>query len=169
MEYPERKHVRLPFWDYRQAGAYAVTICSADRACVFGSIREGRMELTKLGGLVEAAWREIPQHYSNVELDVHAVMPNHFHGILLILDGPILRHDADVERNFGNIQAKSRSSIIRAFKAGVTRDVGKTIWQSGFHEHIIRDEEDLWNHKLYIDNNPAQWEFDRENPDFVGP
>ena len=96
-------------------------------------------------------------------------MPNHFHGILLIMEGPNLHYDADVERDFGNIQAKSLSSIVRAFKAGVSRDAGKRIWQAGFNEHVIRDEQDLWNHRRYIENNPAQWEFDRENPDFVGP
>jgi len=168
-KHPKRKRVRAPHWDYRQAGSYSVTICADNRECLFGSMREGKVELTAIGRSVEEAWRDLPKHYSNIVLDEFVVMPNHFHGILVISDSPYIHHDAGIKRSFGNIEAGSLSSIIRAFKAGVTRNAGGRIWQTGFHEHVIRDENDLCNHRQYIRNNPARWEFDRENPDFVGP
>jgi hypothetical protein len=37
-------------------------------------------------------------------------------------------------------------------------------WQSRFHDRIIRNEKELNNIRQYIDNNPAKWEFDQENP-----
>ena len=151
-------------WDYRGRGAYSITICTHGRDCLFGSIRDGQAILTELGQSVEQAWLEVPSHYSNAEVDVYAVMPNHFHGILRIVEEPDSSHDAEGERRFGNIQAKSVSSIVRAFKAGVTRNAGRRVWQDGFHEHIIRDEQDYWNHRRYIESNPANWGKDRNHP-----
>ena len=168
-EYPQRKHVRSPHWDYRQTGIYAVTICAEKRACIFGTIRDGRMNLAEIGRLIETVWLELPSHYTNIQLDEFVVMPNHLHGIVIIGDGPVEHHDAVVGRSFGNIQAGSLSSIVRAFKAGVSREAGTRIWQAGFFEHVIRDDFDLSNQRQYILDNPAKWEHDRENPDFVGP
>jgi putative transposase len=37
------------------------------------------------------------------------------------------------------------------------------LWQRGYYEHIIWDEESLDRIRQYIDDNPAQWELDREN------
>ena len=41
---------------------------------------------------------------------------------------------------------------------------GQPFWQRGFHEHIIRDDEDLYSHREYIGSNPAKWAEDRLNP-----
>jgi hypothetical protein len=38
------------------------------------------------------------------------------------------------------------------------------LWQRSFFEHVIRDEESLFRIRQYIIDNPARWEFDRENP-----
>ena len=38
------------------------------------------------------------------------------------------------------------------------------LWQRNYHEHIIRDEDELSRIRAYIINNPLQWELDRENP-----
>jgi putative transposase len=34
---------RLSGWDYGRGGSYCVTICTQNRACCFGEIREGKM------------------------------------------------------------------------------------------------------------------------------
>ncbi|MFZ5434486.1 MAG: transposase [Calditrichota bacterium] len=167
-QYPQRKRVRITAWDYRQSGFYSITICTNNRACSFGFIRDCKVELTALGCLVQSTWLDLPNRNSNISLDEFVVMPNHLHGILIITDGPPIHHDADIKRSFGKIQPHSISSMIRTFKARVTRKAGRKVWQSGFHEHIIQNDEDLANHRAYIRNNPLQWEHDRENPDFVG-
>lgn len=53
------------------------------------------------------------------------------------------------------------SGDIRTFKTLVTKDIGKSIWQSKFYDHIIRDEYDYMVHLQYIDENPAKWIEDR--------
>ena len=50
--------------------------------------------------------------------------------------------------------------IIKALKGMVTREIGRTIWQDNYHEHIIRDDNDLLLHWQYIDRNPARWSED---------
>jgi REP element-mobilizing transposase RayT len=67
----------------------------------------------------------------------------------------------------------SLSVIIRTFKAAVTtwaRANGHPdfTWQGRFHDHIIRDEDDLYRIRTYIRNNPLKWALDQENPDNVG-
>lgn len=79
-----RRSIRLPGYDYSQPGAYFVTICTQNRACLYGDIIDGKMQLNGLGIAVRSCWEEIPMHFGNVSLDVQAVMPNHMHGIIIL-------------------------------------------------------------------------------------
>ena len=63
---------------------------------------------------------------------------------------------------------------MRSFKAVTKKRInetrksyGKTVWQSRFYEHIIRNKDELDKIRQYIINNPLQWEFDKENPDNI--
>ena len=90
MNYDPKKHrrrtIRLKGYDYRQAGAYFVTICTQNQACLFGDVMDGEMQLNDAGGMVERWWFELNGKFSTVETDEFAVMPNHFHGIVVITD-----------------------------------------------------------------------------------
>lgn len=87
---PERHHrrsIRLPGYDYSQAGTYFVTICTQGRACLFGRVVEGDIRLNRYGEIVRSCWLDIPMHFPKVELDEFVVMPNHVHGIIVISVG----------------------------------------------------------------------------------
>jgi REP element-mobilizing transposase RayT len=43
------------------------------------------------------------------------------------------------------------------------------LWQRNYYEHVIRSEESLNRIRQYILDNPARWEFDRENPAAINP
>ncbi len=77
---------RLPGWDYRNAGGYFVTICTQNRECWFGEIRNGEMLLSDIGKIADQYWREIPEHFKNVQTDEFVIMPNHSHGILFLME-----------------------------------------------------------------------------------
>ncbi|MFH0920478.1 MAG: hypothetical protein V1913_08950, partial [Fibrobacterota bacterium] len=77
---------RFPWWDYSWPGFYFVTICTTNRIYEFGSIDHGWMQLSPAGQIIDEYWRAIPKLRANVELDIYVVMPNHFHGILRILE-----------------------------------------------------------------------------------
>jgi len=61
------------------------------------------------------------------------------------------------------------SKVVQLYKSSVTKRVKKieksvySLWQSSFHDRIIRNEREYGNIQLYIVNNPLQWELDIEN------
>ena len=86
---PDRHHrrsIRLKEHDYAQPGAYFVTVCTRDRACLFGHVVNGEMRLNEYGQIVADTWKWLAVQYPYVELDVSVVMPNHLHGIVVIRD-----------------------------------------------------------------------------------
>jgi len=77
--------MRLKGYDYSQPGAYFVTICTKDRLCLFGEVIEGRVKLNDSGQMVGRWWDELSNKFPSVAIDDYVVMPNHFHGILIIV------------------------------------------------------------------------------------
>ncbi len=77
-----RRSIGLKGYDYSQAGLYFITICCQNRACLFGNVVNGEMKLNDAGKIANDCWMEIPNHFPNVALHEHIVMPNHIHGII---------------------------------------------------------------------------------------
>ena len=81
-----RRTIRLAGYDYRREGAYFITICTQGRTPLFGRIVEESMHLNVWGGIVVEEWERTALLRPNVELDAFIVMPNHVHGIIVIVD-----------------------------------------------------------------------------------
>ena len=47
-----RRSIRLPDYDYSQAGYYFITICVQNRECLLGEIKNGTMQLNAAGQMV---------------------------------------------------------------------------------------------------------------------
>jgi REP element-mobilizing transposase RayT len=73
-----RRSIRLREYDYAQPGAYFVTIVTHHH--------ELRFDDPILCRVAETMWQRIPHHFPFVQLDECIVMPNHIHGILVIVD-----------------------------------------------------------------------------------
>jgi putative transposase len=173
-----RRALRLREFDYTQAAAYFVTVCTHHRTCLFGEITDGKMLLHDPGRIVRAAWQALPQHYPHVRLDAFVVMPNHIHGVIVltpmgsvgaVLAGaglkPAPTESTTVARRHG------LTEIVRAFKMFSARRVNATraapgtpLWQRNYYEHVVRDEDELNRIREYIDLNPLQWDLDGDNP-----
>jgi putative transposase len=80
-----RRSIRLKGYNYSQAGAYFITICTQGRECLFGQVVDGTMRLNDAGQMIQAIWQEIPNYYSGVAVDAFVVMPNHIHGIIILV------------------------------------------------------------------------------------
>jgi len=80
----QRRSIRLAEYDYRRSGVYYVTVCTQDRACLFGQIVDGRMEVNDAGRMVLATWHSLCNRFPIIDLDAFIVMPNHVHGIIVI-------------------------------------------------------------------------------------
>ena len=175
-----RRSIRLQEYDYSQAGAYYVTIVTYHRDCLFGEIINEEMILNVFGKIADECWRAIPDHFPNVELGAYVIMPNHVHGIIVITNGEtiigatprrgtIYRAPTENIEQFGKPVKESLPTIIRTYKAAVTRIIGRehnatSIWQRNYYEHIIRDEKDLQNKTDYINANLSLWDDDENNP-----
>jgi len=82
-----RRSIRLHGYDYSQARAYFVTICTQNRECLFGDVIDGEMVLNDIGKIVADEWMKSGESRNEIELDDLVVMPNHFHGIVMIRRG----------------------------------------------------------------------------------
>jgi REP element-mobilizing transposase RayT len=89
-----RRSIRLKDYDYSSPGAYFVTIVTHGYQCIFGMIVENQMHLNNLGQIVQKCWVELPDHFSDTEVNPFVVMPNHIHGIITIYENErvIRRH-----------------------------------------------------------------------------
>ena len=173
-----RRSIRLKEWDYTQPGAYFVTICSHTRAPLFGRVVDGDMVLNEYGEIVRACWREIPDHFPHVELDAFVVMPNHIHGIIVIVDHIVgATHASPLPENVPPRGPASGSlgAIVGSFKSTVTKRInigrgtpGAPVWQRNYYEHIIRNDRALNAIRHYITENPLRWHLDRYNPERQG-
>ena len=196
-----RKSIRLRGYDYSKEGLYFITICTADRKCLFGKIvsvgvqdiepiqsindsemtigvenfepRRQEMILNDAGKIANECWLMIPEHFPDVFLHEHIVMPNHVHGIIELTKSPVgvqnfepKRENFEPRRNeYQKIISRSIGSIVRGFKIGVTKwfrnntDI-ENIWQRNYYEHIIRNEHSYEKIADYIIENPNNWEID---------
>lgn len=169
---------RLPFYDYSSDGFYFVTICTKNRECYFGKIIDYKMQYTAIGNIARKYWLEIPKHFPFVVLDEFMVMPNHLHGIIGINKdisesvetqnlASLRERDNNGHHNEFGPQSKNLASIIRGFKIGVKKYAAingiEFFWQPRFYDHIIREGDEIDNIRQYIVNNPANWEYDRNN------
>ncbi|MFN0189703.1 MAG: transposase [Bacteroidia bacterium] len=77
---------RLQNWNYGAANAYFITICTKNRQHLFGSINNFKMHLNEIGRLVELEWKRSIKLRPDMKLELgeFVVMPNHFHGIIII-------------------------------------------------------------------------------------
>ena len=168
-----RRSTRLAGHDYAQSGAYFVTIVAQDRACMFGEIVDGKMVLSDVGRMIDAAWREMPDHYAGVALDVYAVMPNHVHGIVVLTRPADTVGASPCARPVGHLSLpdvvhRLKSLTTARYRRGVDEHGwipfrGK-VWHRNYHDHVIRSDAELARLREYITDNPRQWHEDPERP-----
>jgi len=178
MKYDSEKHhrrsIRLEDYDYSNEGAYFVTICVQEKNIYLGRIVKEEIELNRFGAIVDKCWNDLPQHYTHVDLDEFSIMPNHFHGII------VLKEEAGIDNVGAGLRpaptpapkkCHGLSEIVRAFKSFSSRHINKMrqtpgirFWQRDYFERVVRNEEELYNIRQYIIDNPINWATDKENP-----
>ncbi len=182
---------RLQTWDYRWAGAYFITICTAGRECLFGDViveTHGRasLQLSAIGQIVNQEWDKSFEIRSELFCDAFIIMPNHLHAILRIENNNLGSHGSHVETHGrASLQTpqtpqtiqrtgvayrspKSISSFVAGFKSSATKHINEwrgtpklPVWQSRFHDHIIRNDAEYQRINDYIETNPENWEKDK--------
>jgi REP element-mobilizing transposase RayT len=118
-------------------------------------------------------WFKTETIRDNINLNAFVVMPNHIHGIIEIVNthpfvGAI--HESPLQRNINpELYRKHRRKmlipkIIGWYKMNTAKQInqirktpGTKIWQRGYYDHIIRNEESLFHIWEYIKTNPMNW------------
>ena len=140
-KFSNRKSPRLKNYDYTQSSWYFVTICTNEKHCIFGAPDS----LSAFGAIAKDAFGEIPKHFPCALVDKYVVMPNHVHAIIAI-----------------DQAGTNLSSVIGQYKSYVTKCIHQIapefkVWQTSFHDHIIRTQSDYLRIWQYIDTNPVKW------------
>lgn len=181
-----RRSIRLKGYDYSQSGAYFVTICTQGRACLLGSIENGAMVLNEYGCVVRDEWLKTAEIRAEIQAGEFVVMPNHFHGIVIITEPTIgairelpLRtpnhsvgaiHESPLplrqqRRQMALSKIVGRFKMLTAKRINEIRQLhGVPVWQRNYYEHVIRNEVDYGQVAEYIADNPCCWEEDALHP-----
>ena len=153
---PKRKPTRLKGYDYSTAGAYFITICVKNRKELLSKIIVGddayivpKNQISNYGLICDKYINNINNKYENVTVDKYVIMPNHIH-LIIFLHGTMK----------ASSPTKNIKDIIRSFKTMVTKEIGTSIWQRSYHDHIIRDKNDYQKIWEYIDTNVQRWDKD---------
>ena len=137
-------------FDYSRSGAYFITFCTADRNPVLAEVIGDRLRLTADGKIVACAWPLVLARYPHVRLLESVEMPDHVHALLQfdLTAGP----EKSLSRMVGAVKTRSAARINR-----LRESRGSPVWQSGFHDRIIRSPGMLATIREYIRNNPRRW------------
>lgn len=155
---PKRRSLRLKDFDYTSEGAYFITICTERRLELFGSMVHSRVQLTAAGRMIDAMWWQQESGAPGLRLDEWAVMPDHVHGILF-LDARQYR------RSVGEVIGAYKSVTTRAYARAVLEQGWQPfegrLWQRGYHDHVVRDEQSLMRIREYIRSNPVRLDLEK--------
>jgi putative transposase len=182
-----RRSIRLQGYDYAQVGAYFITICTLNRECTFDNVvlrhiaeSYWRAIPRHFPNIVLDEWIVMPNHLHGVivmaddarrgeafpeaRFDIQA-----FSNLATELTAKVSGGNASPLPTRGVVSA-SLGALVGNYKSVTTRRIntirktaGAHVWQRNYHEHIIRDDNDLDRIRKYIIENPANWDTDEEN------
>lgn len=150
-----RKKNRLKGYDYSSNASYFLTVCSDKRKEIFSQIvfdntvGANIVCLSHIGEKIENCILKIEEIYPCVFVDNYIIMPNHIHLILTI------------DTNRRPMVAPTVATVIKQFKGAASKEAGTSIWQKGYYDHIIRNENDFNETMKYITFNAQKWDEDK--------
>jgi REP element-mobilizing transposase RayT len=165
-----RKSIRLKGYDYRQPGAYFITICTANRKNLFGVIDAGKMILSEFGRVARDEMLRLSESFPQLSIndDEFIIMPNHIHAIFWIIDVGATEPVVPITNR--GLNPGSLGVIVGQYKSRVTKAInklrktpGQQIWQRNYYDRIIRNREELKSIKNYIIENTLLWEIGQED------
>ncbi len=154
-----RQSIRLKGYDYSRVGCYFITLCTQNRVCLFGQIKNSKLILNTTGQMIDFQWTDLKNKYPTIVLDSHIVMPNHLHGIITV--GAPLKSPDTIGSIIGRFKSITTYTHIQQIRAAQAHPFNRKLWQRNYYEHIIRDADELRRIRKYILENPAHWAFNK--------
>ena len=146
---PPQKQIRAKIrrW-YVPDATYFITAVTQDRHPLFSD--DANIELLR------ATMRRAKEHHPYT-MRAYAFMPDHFHLLIFVPDNTdISKLLQSIQRNFTRNYRKEHSIT------GTTR-----LWQRGFWDHVIRDDQDFADHFHYIHYNPVKHKYVSRPEDYA--
>ena len=157
-ELPVRKRIRLKGYDYSNEGYYFITICTHGQQyllcnVITANVGQGLCSccLLEAGKIVKAELFELKKRYNHIRIDKYVIMPNHIHMIIAVE-----RREQSPRPTILDIICTYKSITTKRYNKTLGK-TGKTLWQSRYHDHIIRNEAEYQLIWQYIDENPIRW------------
>ncbi len=155
--------MRHPAHDYSAAGGYFITFVTHERKKMLGRFDKNKVVLSRAGIIVQNIWESLPETYPNLTLDAVQIMPDHVHCIIIVGDPKV-----------SGVSVKSAGTLAKALqrlKGGsshkinkLTNSTGMRIWQPGYQDRVIRNDQEFEKYRYYIETNPLRaWL--QKNPD----
>jgi putative transposase len=150
VQLPKRKSNRLKHYDYSQNGAYFITICVKDRRQLLGKVVGGAdhstpyVLLSEYGMVADKYIRRIRG------IDQYVIMPNHIHMMISI-------ENHENGTMWASSPTQSIPQLVKSLKTLIAKEIGCSIFQRSYYDHIIRSEKDYEQICQYIDTNPQRW------------
>lgn len=154
-----------------------MTVCTQGGRYLLGEIIKGKMRKNEVAEMIESWWLKLKDKFTNVQLDEYVIMPNHFHGIIVIVGvDPCVNPEDQKGEHMGSplhrmiqwFKTMTTNEYIRNVNLSKWTPFSKRLWQRNYYEHVIRNEEKLNKIRQYIQNNPLSWHLDLENPERTG-
>jgi REP element-mobilizing transposase RayT len=150
----ERRSIRYEGYDYSMAGYYAITVCTRNKAHLFGTLVSGEtLQPTLLGQLVANGLTDIPARFPTVRVDTSIIMPNHLHLILVLLRNRTVALSAVIGDFKSGCYGKWRHQLL-----ATGQPAPPSCWQRNYYERIIRNAAELEGYRKYILDNPSRWQ-----------
>ena len=154
-ELPRRRTLRWQGFDYGSNHAYFITLCTANRLSLFGSVDPtGVVHRSAAGQIVTETSDALPTRFPSVHLDAFVARLDHTHGILT-LEG---KSESDGAPQMSLLPVVNALKSISAI--AINRSLGRNgvaVWQRSFHDRVIRDDEEFAHLCWYIEENPVRW------------
>ena len=174
-------------WHDYDGGTYFITICTHKRNHYFGEIVDNgangnSMMLSEIGKMADECIAKMETLHDDIIVPLWVVMTNHIH-LIVIVKPPIVETpyydvstdeptDSRTELKNEKVQEIANSCgrlshVISRFKTAVTKLARENdihfVWQTRFHDRIVRDTDELNRISDYIENNVARWADDTLN------
>jgi REP element-mobilizing transposase RayT len=139
------------------------------------------------GEMIIGWYREIENKFPDIKCDECVVMPHHLHAVIVIVGAGLCvcpKADMQVDTWEGEHAGSPLPTIVQWFKTMTTNDYihgvkergwsrfSGRLWQRNYgacpersrRDRIIRNENELNRIREYLQNNPAKWADDPDNP-----
>ena len=148
MELEKRKANRLPNYNYNENGVYFITICTKNHKEVLCDIvgDDAHIVPKNYGRILEKYIKNVP------EIEKYVIMPNHVHLLIRLENGAM----------WASPPTNKIAGIVRSLKILTTKEIGCSILQRSYYDHIIRNQQDYDETWQYIENNPMKWKLKRQ-------